>query len=119
MPENVKHNLDDHLIEITSSGAVSELEIKQSFKKIRDIVARYHERKILVDHTQATSLPSDVNAFNLGTTMAYSFKDLKIAIVILEHLENQLRLLERVVVARGGNIKLFNKYSFAIDWLDI
>ena len=119
MPEIVKHNLDEHIIEITSSGAVTDLEIKQSFEKIRDIVARYHEKKILVDHTHATSLPSDVNAFNLGTTMAYSFKDLKIAVVISEHLENQLRFLEKVVAVRGGNIKVFNSYSTAMDWLEL
>lgn len=118
MPESVAYCQSRNVISVKSTGILTAQEIRCSFEKILNIKENIGVDKLLVDQTKVQSIPTNVEAFNLGTSMAYSLKDISIAIIYSDRIKYDLEFIERVTQVRGGNLRLFKDESTALDWLN-
>ena len=108
MPEIVKYLPQHQIIEVKSLGTVTTKDIRQSFKEIKLIEKEKSVQRIFVDHSDVVVLPTDVEAFNLGS---------EIAIYYSNSIEEHLRFFHEVAKARGSKVKLFEEKDAALEWL--
>ena len=92
MPEFVEYSSKLDIIHIKSFGIVTKEEIKQSFKEINALMEKMDNHKILVDHSEASSFPGNVEAFNFGSGIALTFKNAAIAIIHSEKNSDILKI---------------------------
>ena len=117
MPEKVYLNEGFQIICVKSVGLVSIEDLQQSLVDIKKLKERSKLNKIFVDHTEATSFPASVPAFNFGADISRLFRRTSIALVNSNHAKADINFFTEVVNARGGNAQIFNMEKHALEWL--
>ena len=117
MPQIVTYSKLDNLIHVKSTGHVSAKEVKSSILEIAKIRQEIKLTNVLVDHLDVTSLPSNVDAFNLGSDVAHLLKNMNLAIVRSSEIKDDTVLLEKSARIRGANMRVFDNTEAARKWI--
>src|SRR6185369_16079203 len=114
-------------VEVT--GTFSLEEAQQNFVKLLGAVKEHGTEKILADGRGVLGEPATIERFYYGEFVASAVKELvdggwehrppQFAYVLREPVLDPLRLGETVAVNRGMNIKVFEHYYEALEWLSI
>jgi len=117
MPEEVSIKEDLQIIHIKSVNEVTVRDLKLTLSKILKFKEVKGFTRIFVDHSETTSFPSVVDAFNFGADISQLFKKTSIALVASKRTERDIEFFRDVVNARGGNVQIFYSEEPAIQWL--
>lgn len=118
MPETVMINKRLGFIQIDSSGHVDRTDLYLSLQSVLEIAENKGLKKVMVDATKQTSLPSILDLFQFGTELSNRAKALKHAVVVSKQPHEDLDFVETVVVNRGVRMRLFDSVVNAAAWLN-
>jgi len=107
------------VLEVVSTGDLELAEMELERSEVGEMMQKNGFRKILVDDTAITSLPSSVELYQFGSTFWQSALPAKIIIAHVVHKDvlSEMEFLENVAVNRGTNIKTFTDHDEAFNWL--
>jgi hypothetical protein len=118
MPETVSINKRLGVIQIDSYGDVDRRDLNSSLQSVLEIVEKTGLKKVLVDTTKQTKLPSILNLHHFGEELSTRARTLKHAVVISQLLHEDFQFIETVSVNRGVNMRIFDAVGDALAWLN-
>ena len=119
MPETVEVLEDLEIIQITSSGTVTQEDLLKSRQTVSKICQERGFTKILVDTTAVTSLPSTLHLYQHGSSLSNPEfpKAFKFAIVVSEAISKDAYFIETVAKNHHANLRNFESRDQALSWL--
>lgn len=116
MPDTIKLNKDQGIIEIRSYGKVENSDIENSIRRVTEIYKQSGVNKVIVDTTEQESMPSTLKIYSLFSLFP---RDLLVAMVVNQEqpTKGNIRFAESVAQNRGIRIKQFNSREDALKWL--
>lgn len=116
MPDRIWVNDEDRIIEVVSSGVVTEGESIASVQHVVDLSAATSFRHVLVDTRQQESLPSIFAVLRFGEILP---RDLAIALIIdsTQPTSELMELLRIISQSFGTCVRAFPAREPALDWL--
>lgn len=117
MPEEVRYMLNSRTIHIKSSGDITIQDLQHSLTRINQLREEYNISKVLVDHSDTTGFPSQIEAFNFGADVAMQLFGMSIALIIPSTPLDNLEFFKEVANIRGGDVRVFQSPEEATRWL--
>jgi len=116
MPDSIKINEKLKIIEVTSLGEVSIVDIASLFSKIEKILNDSGLFKILVDTREQISMPSTSDIFDLFSNFSSVFR---VAMLVKKNQMTikDIQFVETIVQNRSKNVKMFDQKNIALEWL--
>ena len=118
MPETVSINKRLGVIQIDSSGDVDKRDLYSSLQSVLEIVEKTGLKKVLVDTTKQTKLPTIQVLHRFGKELSTRARMLKHAVTVSQLPHNDLQFIETVSVNRGVNMRIFDSVDHALAWLN-
>lgn len=119
MPYELTVDHEEDYIRITVIGELSIEDIEGIIEKTLVIRQKHGIKQILSDHRSVTALPSIINLYKLGETLANElFYGVRLA-VIGGALHESEKFTETVAANRGVNVRIFKEEQAARKWLGI
>jgi len=97
MPEMVSINKRLSMIQIDSTGFVDKNDLYSSLQSVLEIVEQTELKKVLVDATKQTNLPSIGDLYEFGTELLTQARILKHALVVSQLPHEELNFVETVL----------------------
>ena len=117
------------VLNVFSSGDFSLEEAMPNFLEILVAVEENKSEKVLIDGREVRGDPSIIERFyygqfaadtvSEGKTLSRAHSDPQFAYVLHEPVLDPLRLGETVATNRGMNVKAFDNYAEAVQWLGL
>lgn len=118
MPEVVSVHEDLQVIQVTSTGHVSEKDLHQTLASILKFQDERGFARVFVDLTAATSFPPTHLIYEFGMTAARELTDTSVAMLVAPVLREDLTFLGHVMHNRGRQARVFHLFDTAIEWLN-
>ena len=119
MLENIKISHEKDLIKTIVTGVLDLAVSKQALLGIATEVEQSGEDRILIDIREVETMPSVVDFFELGESLASypTLRRSKIALLTSMSEVKNAEFFENVAVNRGFRLKAFTNFEEAIAWL--
>lgn len=117
MPGKVNVNEVLGISKVESCGVVSEADIAESIRQVRQILEEKGKSKILADTTKQETMPSTLGIYRLFSTFS---RELRLAFLLSQDrvAANDISFAETTTVNRGIRVKIFHKDKQAANWLN-
>ena len=122
MSWKIKYNEDTHIIEITYSGNVTGLDLKEAALKRIAIQEETGATMVLADASQSEGAPTTMDLFDLPDKIYQDHKarrDTRIAFILPDGKESKelAHFFKTAAKNRGWHIELFEDRDSAFSWL--
>lgn len=120
MPWKINHNTDQNIIELTYFGQVTANDLTDAFMAAKDLSQKEDIKKCLADCTDMLGGHSIMNLYAIIELLeGFKLHRLKEALLLpsLQASKKDVEFYETACVNRGFNVKIFNNYQQAVEWL--
>ena len=116
MPDEVRLNESEGIIEVTNSGVLTRQDMESTKAKLQRILAQKALNRVLIDTTRLQSVPSTLDIFEAWVTNS---RDFKIALLVgaSSPFTKDVMFAETVGANRGQTVKVFWDQDEARRWL--
>lgn len=117
MPDEVRFNREQNVIEVKSYGVVTKADISNSIKLIQQIQQETGVDKLLVDTTGQESLPNAIEIFEIFSVYP---GEIKTALLVnkSQTTADDVEFVETVALNRGKSMQVHYDRELALRWLD-
>jgi len=114
----IKYLEDKDIVLLRTSGTyILEAEV-ETLKKMASKLKEYNCNRCIVDHRETNVIAKIDKSFERSVLYEEIFGDRSTrAAIVFRELNKDFQFLETVVRNRGWNVRIFNDYDAAIDWL--
>jgi hypothetical protein len=116
MPDEIRVNENDSIIEIISSGTLTKQDMENTKTEIQQINAEKAINNVLIDTTRIESAPSSINIFDAIVTQPQGFK-IAILVTPSSPITEDMYFAENAGINRGIIIKVFTDENESRRWL--
>ena len=116
MPDEIRVNENDSIIEIISSATLTKQDMKATKSKIQEIFTEKAVNRVLIDTTRIESPPHSIDIFNAIVTQPQGFK-IAILVTPSSPITEDMYFAENAGINRGIIIKVFTDENEARQWL--
>ena len=119
MPESVEYLPMEKVVEVRSSGEVTEVELLETRRRVAELCERHEARGILVDARDLISLPVPSVLFDFVLSMfdAGIPRGTPFAMIAGPEIADDIGFIETVAVNRGLKFRAFSDRESALKWL--